>query len=1122
MSGRDSNERYLQKMLIANCCSAILIAAACLLFLIADRSAMASNQSVAAVPDALAVPTKVIDLSSWGFSDLAPIERFTSRAVVTVGFLDAHHLLFTFNPKKMMHRLPGCPPTHADRIIHAVVIDVSTGTLTTETNWYVHDTRPYLWMLSSGRLLLRKLNSLYEVDSDLHEKLLLDIHDEVLWISVTPDGKELLVETSSDESSDAQNAADLKRGRTKVKIDFLDSRTLAVNQTMKASGVIKLDASSLGYADATHNPASKIWLIRFGPGAKDRRYLARVKSNCSPSLLFPANNAMFIGRCSRVGTGYSVSVFTVTGHPLWRQRWEHFSYLPSLERTGDSSRFAISTFAASSESGPSATEEEDGSDWADLEQTVRVFETATGKLVLSTKAKSVILNNPSFSLSPDGTRLALLDGTQLKIYDLPSMSFEERAKYVAMIADAPSLSAPVLQSSEKESGGEPGSLDTSDGLESSDAQLLATLKNTPPSVNSQSGGNVSPTTNPSAPAAESPGIEPMSAAGKAIRVAAEEVLLDVVVTDSKGHPAKSLSEQDFQIQEEGKTQKITAFHEFDTSSPEPLPAQPIFAPNVFTNNRLSRPDQACMLVVLDLLNTPFADQQYARDQLLKFLKKKPKDMQFALFVLTERLRMIQGFTADENLLLATLNAKKGGTRFSSYLEPNTGLEQVIRLEKEAAVQNFGMQYIVQALQRVQLEDRVRQLDRRTALTMEAFTQLAKYLSGVPGRKNLVWLSTSLPAGFLSNTRLNADTPNASKEVRNYQEQLSQAINLLAQTNIAVYPVDVRGLEVGSVNGASSAVDGLGSAPAGSNPQGPPGRTPPGSPVAGVNVVMGIQAPTPIQDQAEQESVSRASGQATMDQVAEVTGGKAFYNTNGIEQAIEMAAEQASKYYTLSYVPQIEKYDGKFRKLKVLLARKGLHLAYRRGYYALDPYAPLKSSTDAPQRIGLSAMQHGVPLSRQFVFAVRVVPVGSPMKKAPAQQMENSTFVNQKGGTVEVQHYAIDYAIPGQHLRFHMIGGTRRAVVDFMVSAFADEGNVVASTGVQVTRDLNPTSYQDVMIGGFRMHQEIDVPIRAVSLRLGVEDGSTAHIGTLDVPLPLKAPPDGPALRAKAQPPIEPD
>jgi VWFA-related protein len=1116
--------RNLSKRLGISDRSAILIACACLLFLIADRSALASKQAVPVAAEALAVPAKVIDLSSWGFSDLAPIERFTSHAVVTVGFLDGTHLLFTFNPKKMVHRLPGCPPTHADRIIHAVVIDVSSVTLTKETDWYVHDTRPYLWMLSPGRLLLRKLNSLYEVDSDLHEKLLLDLHDEVLWLSVTPDGKQLLVETSSDEPSATQNAADLKRGRAKVKIDFLDSGTLAVNQTMKASGIIKLDASSLGYPDATHNSASKTWLIRFGPGAKNRRYLARVKSNCSPSLLFPANNAMFIGRCSRVGTGYSVSVFTVTGHPLWRQRWEHFSYLPSLERSGDSSRFAISTFAASSESGTSVPEEEDGSGWADLEQTIRVFETATGKLILSAKAKSVVLNNPNFSLSPDGTRLALLDGTLLKIYELPPMSVEERAKYVAMIADAPSLSAPVLQSSEKESGGEPesGSLGTPDGLESSDAQLLAPLKETPTSVNSQPGSNVSQTTNPSAPPAESPGVEPVSAAGKAIRVAAEEVLVDVVVTDSKGYPAKSLSEQDFQIQEDGKTQKITAFHEFDTSTPAPLPAPLIFAPNVFTNNQPSRRDQACMLVVLDLLNTPFVDQQYARDQLLKFLRKKPKDMQFALFVLTERLRMIQGFTADENLLLATLSAKKGGTRFSSYLEPNTGLEQVVRLEKEAAVQNFGMQYTVQALQRVQLEDRVRQLDRRMALTMEAFTQLARYLSGVPGRKNLVWLSASLPAGFLSNARLNADTPNASTEVRNYQEQLSEAINLLAQTNIAVYPVDVRGLEVGSVTGASSAVDGLGSAPAGSNPQGPPGRTPSGSPFAGVNVAMSIQAPTPIQDQAEQESVSRDSGQATMDQVAEVTGGKAFYNTNGIEHAIEIAAEQASKYYTLSYVPQIEKYDGKFRKLKVLLARKGLHLAYRRGYYALDPYVPSKGSTNVPQRIGLSAMQHGVPLSRQLVFAARVVPVGSSMKKAFAQQVENSTSVNQKGGTVEVQHYAIDYAIPSQHLRFNTIGDTRRAVVDFMVSAFADEGNVVASTGVQITRDLDSANYKDAIVGGFRMHQEIDVPIRAVSLRVGVQDESTAHIGTLDLPLPLKAPPDGPALRAKAQPPIEPD
>ncbi len=79
------------------------------------------------------------------------------------------------------------------------------------------------------------------------------------------------------------------------------------------------------------------------------------------------------------------------------------------------------------------------------------------------------------------------------------------------------------------------------------------------------------------------------------------------------------------------------------------------------------------------------------------------------------------------------------------------------------------------------------------------------------------------------------------------------------------------------------------------------------------------------------------------------------------------------------------------------------------------------------------------------------------------------------------------------------GDARRAVVNFIVSAFAHEGKVVASSAVPITRDSNSTSYQDVVVGGFRMHQGIDVPIRAVSLRLGVPDESTTHVEPSSTP-----------------------
>jgi len=55
-----------------------------------------------------------------------------------------------------------------------------------------------------------------------------------------------------------------------------------------------------------------------------------------------------------------------------------------------------------------------------------------------------------------------------------------------------------------------------------------------------------------------------------------------------------------------------------------------------------------------------------------------------------------------------------------------------------------------------------------------------------------------------------------------------------------------------------------------------------------------------------------------------------------------------------------------------------------------------------------------------------------------------------------------------------------------------------------------------------VHQEIDVPVKSVALRLGVEDVADSHIGTLEIPLPVKALPDTPAVAQRSLPPVERD
>jgi len=156
----------------------------------------------------------------------------------------------------------------------------------------------------------------------------------------------------------------------------------------------------------------------------------------------------------------------------------------------------------------------------------------------------------------------------------------------------------------------------------------------------------------------------------------------------------------------------------------------------------------------------------------------------------------------------------------------------------------------------------------------------------------------------------------------------------------------------------------------------------------------------------------------------------------------------------------------------------------------------------------------------------VVPVGTPgvVKDLPGSGTSSKAKKKDKDPPVEMQRYSIDYAVVPTDLQFTTTPqGIYHDVLNFMITAFDDDGNTVATQVSQLTVDLKPEHVRDIMLGGLRLHQEIDLPVKSIAMRVGVEDTANSHIGTLEIPLPVKAPPEEPAAAArKSLPPIEPD
>jgi VWFA-related protein len=1031
-------------------------------------------------------PVSQVDLVPLGYSGLSAAARQSGGANLSVDFFDAHHVLLTFNPKKLFKRLPECPPSHADRQVHAMVIEVPGGTVVKETDWYLHDSRRYVWRLGDGRVLLRRLNKLYEVNSNLDEKLIFASPQDLLWVTVTPDGKQIVAETASPvpaAQTDVKTAE--AKNKERVKISFLDAKTLAVQRTLEVRGLTKLEATSSGFADVRKQGSN--WLVEFGS-----TNIARVKARRPPNLLYSSTNTVLVGRCAVSREGYNVSAFTVTGTFLWRQHWEDCRYAPIVRDSEDGSRFAAGTVTIR----PAASVAGDETQGEGLEQHVQVIDTATGNTTLSITASPAVPDGQNFSISPEGTLLAVVNGTTMDVYALPEMSADDRARLMTVKADTPGLTAPPTQTGKAE---EPV-------FESSASIDLSASETTAEPVKSAS-------------SAPTPGAEKSDVAAElvptlTIRTGTQVVALDVVVTDSSGHIVKGLQQSDFSVTEDGKPQRMRFFKELADTQAQPQPAVPLPArdplpPNVFSNYALPPESAAVTVVMLDLLNTPIQDQIRAQDELVAFLKKKPKDTKVAICVLGNQLQMIQGFTDDESALVAAAKGKKASQRLRPLENRDAQFDIGLRAGRESSRFAGQLQFLNEVVAQQQSELSLIDADKRMFITVDAFAHMARYLDGIPGRKNLVWLSGSFLLGIVPES----NGANPFLENAYYTDNLKKVANLLGDAHVAVYPVDVKGLETNPLFAASSN-DGLAPVTMTGPPPNPGfGKRVPGSSVA--NAVM--------LDRMDEFSLALNDEHATMSKLATQTGGQAFFNTNDLSRAIKAATEQGANYYALSYTPQNKNYNGAYRKLKVTLAGKKYHLAYRSGYYAIDPFAPLKPSKDLTSSLARAAMQQGSPQSRQIVFGARVVPLGKPRiveSAAPAKPVKKR---KQASAPVELQRYAIDHAVALSDLRFTPTPeGKYHGVVNFMVTAFDGEGKQIASQLSQTVADLKPEVMRDIMAGGVRVHQEIDVPVNGTAMRLGVEDVSNSHVGTMEIRLPVPPPPAARDGARRTLPPVEPD
>ncbi|HUK54799.1 MAG TPA: VWA domain-containing protein [Candidatus Binatia bacterium] len=513
-----------------------------------------------------------------------------------------------------------------------------------------------------------------------------------------------------------------------------------------------------------------------------------------------------------------------------------------------------------------------------------------------------------------------------------------------------------------------------------------------------------------------------------IHVTTRLVQIGVIVRDKNGRPVPGLTAGDFAVHDRGQAQEVK-FFSAESAGP-PGPAAAALPPGTYSDlpqYGASVPNSVT-IVLLDNLNTlyssgavdqfeeiPFWTEDLAlakgKAQLIEFVSQLDPRDRIAIYGLTDSLKVLCDFTSDREQLLAILKKYDTGSRTNrGVVAP--GMAHAPVLEQEADP--------FENAERAELAGMAN--GRRAMETMAALEAIAAHVANVPGRKNLVWLTANLPFSGAAMARV------------------------LGPANIAVYPVDVRGLLARALPGARTSIEAeenLYSSPFGRIEHAPAQSEQP----------MGIDA---------------------MQKLADETGGQAFVNTNDLTGAIRKAVDDSAVSYTLGFYIDSAAADGTFHELKVTAKPAGLRLRYPKGYFA---FKDSPSTTDELRTSWRAAVRSPIEAS--------AIPVVARIERLGTPQPDTLNIL----GTIDARE-----------LHLEENGDLHEGAVDVSILEQDAAGNIVVQSVHRLHLRMTAEQYAAALATGVRFQKHVEPKAGAATLRILVQDPGTALVGSLIIPL----------------------
>jgi VWFA-related protein len=367
----------------------------------------------------------------------------------------------------------------------------------------------------------------------------------------------------------------------------------------------------------------------------------------------------------------------------------------------------------------------------------------------------------------------------------------------------------------------------------------------------------------------------------------ELVLVDVSVRDRNGNPVRDLKPEDFTVLEDNKPQKVSSF---DIENMENMPAvatqqvnllsstpQKPIATSANPNSAASAEQQAIkdrrlIILFFDLSAMQPDEIERSAQAAQNYIDKQmqPADL-VSVVSLGNSITVNQDFTSDRAQLKKVLE--------SFNLGAGAGFEEGSVGTTEGTPDNANSFTV----------DDTEYNIFNTDMRLEALRTIALQVASVPQRKALIYFSSGMDRTGIEN-----------------ESELRSATNAAVLANMAIYTMDIRGLQALPPGGAAQNASLRGT-----------------SPYSGQSTLNDLN--------------SNFTTQETLVSLSVDTGGRAYLDSNDFSQVFRGVQQDMTMYYLLGYHSTNTARDGKFRRITVRINRPGLKLEYRKGYYAAADY-----------------------------------------------------------------------------------------------------------------------------------------------------------------------------------------